>query len=149
MFITVLYGDNEEALFNINCKVQLLLESIKTCCHYDNEGDVELADQSGQVKNLLENPQRYASELLNERETCVLLSVTKLPGSTEATFTPLLNDDEIVNAKFLAKLGNWGESRVSSRRSKSKKGNKKNVVLISTPIEVKQNTSPRKRSTKS
>ncbi|XP_041425092.1 uncharacterized protein LOC108696993 isoform X3 [Xenopus laevis] len=120
MFITVLYG-----------------------------GDVELADQSGQVKNLLENPQRYASELLNERETCVLLSVTKLPGSTEATFTPLLNDDEIVNAKFLAKLGNWGESRVSSRRSKSKKGNKKNVVLISTPIEVKQNTSPRKRSTKS
>ncbi|KAE8591945.1 hypothetical protein XENTR_v10018611 [Xenopus tropicalis] len=76
MFITVLYGDNEEALFNINCKVQLLLESIKTCCHYDNEGEVELADESGQVKNLLENPQRYASEFLNERETCVLLSVT-------------------------------------------------------------------------
>ncbi|KAE8591944.1 hypothetical protein XENTR_v10018611 [Xenopus tropicalis] len=112
MFITVLYGDNEEALFNINCKVQLLLESIKTCCHYDNEGEVELADESGQVKNLLENPQRYASEFLNERETCVLLSVT---SSTEAIFTPLLNDDEIVNTKFL----------------------------------VKQNTSPRKRSTKS
>ncbi|XP_031762494.1 uncharacterized protein CXorf65 homolog isoform X2 [Xenopus tropicalis] len=146
MFITVLYGDNEEALFNINCKVQLLLESIKTCCHYDNEGEVELADESGQVKNLLENPQRYASEFLNERETCVLLSVT---SSTEAIFTPLLNDDEIVNTKFLAKLGNWGETKASSRRSKSRKGNKKNVVLISTPTEVKQNTSPRKRSTKS
>ncbi|XP_075046451.1 uncharacterized protein CXorf65 homolog [Mixophyes fleayi] len=150
MFITVLYGDNEEILFNINCKVQLLLQSIKSSCHYGNEGDVELADDSGQVKHLRENQQRYANELLSERETCVLLAVTRPTDSSDVIFTPLLNDDAIVNAKFLAKLGNWGESKDSSRKSKSKKSNKKNTVVISTSPEAtgKQSISVRKRSLK-
>ncbi|XP_075459508.1 uncharacterized protein LOC142496672 isoform X3 [Ascaphus truei] len=133
MFITVLYGvvntllsvsDNEEILFNSHCKVQLLLESIKNSCHCENEGEVELADESGQVKNLLENQQRYASELLNERETCVLLGVT-------------------------TKLGNWGESKVSSRKLKSKRSNRKSTVVITTPPEAgKLSTSPRRRAVK-
>ncbi|KAM3922199.1 uncharacterized protein CXorf65-like [Leptodactylus fuscus] len=150
MFITVLYGDNEEMLFNINCKVQLLLECIKNSCHYENEGEIELADDSGQVKNLLENQQRYASELLGERETCVLLAVTRSPDSSDVIFTPLLHDDTIVNAKFLAKLGNWGESKDSGRKLKSKKSNRKGTVVISTPPEVtgKQGTPVRKRSVK-
>ncbi|XP_075459507.1 uncharacterized protein CXorf65-like isoform X2 [Ascaphus truei] len=149
MFITVLYGDNEEILFNSHCKVQLLLESIKNSCHCENEGEVELADESGQVKNLLENQQRYASELLNERETCVLLGVTRSQGSAEVVFTPLLNDDGIVNAKFLAKLGNWGESKVSSRKLKSKRSNRKSTVVITTPPEAgKLSTSPRRRAVK-
>ncbi|CAN2388097.1 Putative Interleukin 2 receptor [Pristimantis euphronides] len=148
MFISVLYGDNEESLFNINCKVQLLVESIKNTCHYENEGEIELADESGQVKNLLENQQRYASELLNEREMCVLLAVTRSADSSDVMFTPLLNDDTIVNAKFLAKLGNWGESKESGRKQKSKKSNKKGTVVISAPPEVsgKQGPSVRKRS---
>ncbi|XP_063799877.1 uncharacterized protein CXorf65 homolog [Pseudophryne corroboree] len=150
MFITVLYGDNEEILFNINCKVQLLLESMKNSCHYGNEGDVELADDSGQVKNLLDNQQRYANELLRERETCVLLAVTRPPDSSDVIFTPLLNDDTIVNSKFLAKLGNWGESKDSSRKTKSRKSNKKATVVISTSPEAtgKQSTSSRKKPVK-
>ncbi|XP_077314145.1 uncharacterized protein CXorf65-like [Lithobates pipiens] len=150
MFIRVLYGDSEEMLFNINCKVQLLLEGIKSSCHCDSEGDVELADESGQVKNLLENQQRYANEVLSERETCVLLGVTRLQDSLDVIFTPLLNDDNIVNSKFLAKLGNWGESKDSSRKPKSKKSNRKSTVVISTPPDVtaKQNTPIRKRSIK-
>ncbi|XP_056397640.1 uncharacterized protein CXorf65 homolog [Hyla sarda] len=135
MFITVFYGDGEEMLFNINCKVQLLLESIKNLCHYENEGDIDLADESGQVKNLLENQLRYANELLGERETCVLLAVTRSSESSDVIFTPLLNDDTIVNAKFLAKLGNWGDSKDPSRKLKSKKSNRKGTVVISTPPE--------------
>ncbi|XP_073513416.1 uncharacterized protein [Phyllobates terribilis] len=151
MFITVLYGESEETLFNINCKVQLLLESIKNLCHYENEGEIELADEGGQVKNLQENQQRYASELLGERETCVLLAMTRSPDSSDVIFTPLLNDDTIVNAKFLAKLGNWGESKDSSRKLKTKKSNRKGTVVISTSPEVsgKQSTSVRKRSVRS
>ncbi|KAM8927913.1 uncharacterized protein CXorf65-like [Pelodytes ibericus] len=149
MFVTVLYGDNEEALFNINCRVQLLLECIKSCCHCENEGDIELADESGQVKNLLQNQQVYATELLNERETCVLLAVTRSQGSTEVIFTPLLNDDVIVNPKLLAKLGNWGDSKVSGRKAKSKKSTKKNTVIIApSPEAGKQITPIRKRSLK-
>ncbi|MEE6485302.1 hypothetical protein FKM82_014238 [Ascaphus truei] len=110
MFITVLYGDNEEILFNSHCKVQLLLESIKNSCHYENEGS---------------------------------------QGSAEVVFTPLLNDDGIVNAKFLAKLGNWGESKVSSRKLKSKRSNRKSTVVITTPPEAgKLSTSPRRRAVK-
>ncbi|XP_069597154.1 uncharacterized protein CXorf65-like isoform X2 [Ranitomeya imitator] len=149
MFITVLYGESEETLFNINCKVQLLLESIKHLCHYENEGEIELADEGGQVKNLQENQQRYASELLGERETCVLLAVTRSPDSSDIIFTPLLNDDTVVNAKFLAKLGNWGESKDSSRKLKTKKSNRKGTVVISTSPEGKQSTSIRKRSVRS
>ncbi|XP_053308088.1 uncharacterized protein CXorf65 homolog [Spea bombifrons] len=149
MFITVLYGDNEEALFNLNCKVQLLLESMKSCCHPESEGDVDLADESGQVKNLLDNQQLYASEILAERETYVLLAVTKTVGSTDAIFTPLLNDEGIVNPKFLAKLGNWGESKLSGRKSKQKKQTKKNTVVVSTPPDAaKPSASTRKRSLK-
>ncbi|KAG8568306.1 hypothetical protein GDO81_013955 [Engystomops pustulosus] len=150
MFVTVLYGDSEEMLFNINCKVQLLLESIKHSCHYEYEGEIELADDTGQVKNLVENQQRYANEILLERETCVLLAVTRSSDSSDVIFTPLLNDDTIVNSKFLAKLGNWGESKDSGRKLKSKKSNRKSTVVISTPPEVpgKQGTSVRKRSVK-
>ncbi|KAM5132055.1 uncharacterized protein CXorf65 homolog [Mantella aurantiaca] len=160
MFITVLYGDNEEILFNINCRVKLLLESIKSNCHCDSEGKpgaqyVDLADESGQVKNLLENQQRYANEVLGERETCVLLAVTKQQDSTDVIFTPLLNDDNIVNTKFLAKnwtskLGNWGESKDSNRKPKSKKSSRKSAVVISTPPEAtgKQSNPIRKRSIK-
>ncbi|KAG9482443.1 hypothetical protein GDO78_011240 [Eleutherodactylus coqui] len=126
------------------------MESIKNACRYESEGEIELADDSGQVKNLLENQQRYANELLGERETCVLLAVTRFPNSSEVIFTPLLNDDTIVNAKFLAKLGNWGESKDSSRKLRSKKPNKKGTLVISTSPDVTGKPAPsvRKRSTK-
>jgi len=36
-----LLTENEKALFNVQCKVQLLLESIKCCCGWEKEGMVE------------------------------------------------------------------------------------------------------------
>ncbi|EMP29043.1 hypothetical protein UY3_13873 [Chelonia mydas] len=93
--------ENEKTLFNIHCKVQLLLESIKHCCGCENEGEIELADVSGQAKNLLQNQHCYASELLSEREICVLLGVTRGEGSSEVVFTPLLKDEGVINPKFL------------------------------------------------
>ncbi|XP_069080540.1 uncharacterized protein CXorf65 homolog isoform X1 [Pleurodeles waltl] len=131
MFVTVLHGDNEEALFNIHCRVQLLLEGIKRTCHCEPEVEIELADENGQIKNLLENRHCYASEILSERETCILLAVSRPAGTTEAVFTPLLNDEDIINSKFLAKLGNWGESKSSSSRTKSKRHSRKSVVIQS------------------
>nr|XP_042707859.1 uncharacterized protein CXorf65 homolog [Chrysemys picta bellii] len=150
MFITVLHGENEKTLFNIHCKVQLLLESIKHCCGYENEGEIELADVSGQVKNLLQNQHCYASELLSEREICVLLSVTRGEGSSEVVFTPLLKDEGVINPKFLAKLCNWEDSKVSSTRVKSKKAGKKPTVLLELPsAEGKRSPSPQGNRTKS
>ncbi|XP_029429835.1 uncharacterized protein LOC115074487 isoform X2 [Rhinatrema bivittatum] len=127
-----MFTDNEEALFNIQCKVQLLLQSIKSTCHCD-DGEIELADENGHVKDLLRNQQCYASELLSERETLVLLAVNRPPDGSEVVFMPLLNDDNIVNQKFLAKLGNW--SKVSNQRPKSKRTSKKPTlhIMVTTP----------------
>ncbi|KAJ1175233.1 hypothetical protein NDU88_000524 [Pleurodeles waltl] len=66
--------------------------------------EIELADENGQIKNLLENRHCYASEILSERETCILLAVSRPAGTTEAVFTPLLNDEDIINSKFLGKF---------------------------------------------
>ncbi|CAM4684030.1 unnamed protein product [Lepidochelys olivacea] len=125
--------ENEKTLFNIHCKVQLLLESIKHCCGCENEGEIELADVSGQAKNLLQNQHCYASELLSEREICVLLSVTSGEGSSEVVFTPLLKDEGVINPKFLAKLWKWEDSKVSSTRVKSKKAGRKPTRLLEVP----------------
>ncbi|CAM5128042.1 unnamed protein product, partial [Natator depressus] len=127
------FSENEKTLFNIHCKVQLLLESIKHCCGCENEGEIELADVSGQAKNLLQNQHCYASELLSEREICVLLSVTRGEGSSEVVFTPLLKDEGVINPKFLAKLWKWEDSKVSSTRVKSKKAGKKPTRLLEVP----------------
>ncbi|CAM4612415.1 unnamed protein product [Lepidochelys kempii] len=149
MFITVLHGENEKTLFNIHCKVQLLLESIKHCCGCENEGEIELADVSGQAKNLLQNQHCYASELLSEREICVLLSVTSGEGSSEVVFTPLLKDEGVINPKFLAKLWKWEDSKVSSTRVKSKKAGKKPTRLLEVPSpEGKRSPSPQGHRTK-
>ncbi|XP_059685548.1 uncharacterized protein CXorf65 homolog [Gavia stellata] len=143
MFITVLHGENEKALFNIQCKVQLLLESIKRCCGCEKEGEIELADENGQVKNLLQNQDHYASQLLSEREFCVLLKVTRHDGSQEAVFTPLLKDHSIVTPKFLAKLGKWEDSKVSPTRVKSRKYGKQATLLLEVPsTEGKRSHSP-------
>ncbi|XP_069473387.1 uncharacterized protein CXorf65-like [Ambystoma mexicanum] len=148
MFVTVLHGDNEEALFNTQCKIQLLLESIKRSCRCEPEVEVELADETGQVKNLLANQHRYAAEILSERETCILLAVSRHAGTSEAVFTPLLNDEEIVNSKFLAKLGNWGDSKAGGSRTKSKRLSRKSVVVLSPPAADGKPSPPQQRKAK-
>ncbi|ETE62183.1 Multiple epidermal growth factor-like domains protein 6, partial [Ophiophagus hannah] len=69
-------------LFNIHCKIQILLDGIKHRCGREDKEDIELADESGQVKNLLQNKYHYATELLGERETYVLLHVTSISNTS-------------------------------------------------------------------
>ncbi|XP_033028374.1 uncharacterized protein CXorf65 homolog isoform X4 [Lacerta agilis] len=101
MFVTVLHGENRADIFNIHCEVQRLLDGIKRRCGCEDEDDIELADESGQVKNLLQNKQRSATELLGEREAYVLLGVTRGERPSMRVFTPLLKDESVINAKFL------------------------------------------------
>ncbi|XP_031816706.1 uncharacterized protein CXorf65 homolog isoform X1 [Sarcophilus harrisii] len=103
MFITILHGDHEKTLFNSHCKVEALLNSIKQCCGCEPEGMIELADESGQLKNLLQYPHLYASELLKPRETYIPFTVTRPEGSSEPVFVALLKDDEVIDSKFLEK----------------------------------------------
>ncbi|XP_028563979.2 uncharacterized protein LOC114585458 isoform X2 [Podarcis muralis] len=120
MFVTVLHGENRADIFNIHCEVQRLLDGIKRRCGCEDEDDIELADESGQVKNLLQNKQRSATELLGERGE----------RPSKRVFTPLLKDESIINAKFLAKLESWQERKVPSPRVKSRKTHKKATLDI-------------------
>lgn len=129
MFITLLHGENNADIFNIHCQVQLLLDGIKKHCAY-TEGEIELADESGQVKNLLQNRHRCAAELLTERETYILLSAARGATSSDVVFTPLLKDDSIINPKFLAKLSNCQDPKTPSAKVKSRRTHKKATVDI-------------------
>ncbi|XP_068936773.1 uncharacterized protein CXorf65 homolog isoform X2 [Petaurus breviceps papuanus] len=101
MFITILHGDHEKTLFNSHCKGEVLLNSIKQCCGCKPEVMIELADESGHLKNLLQNPHLYASELLKPRETYIPFTVTRPEDSSEPVFVALLKDDEIIDSKLL------------------------------------------------
>ncbi|XP_054854624.1 uncharacterized protein CXorf65 homolog [Eublepharis macularius] len=142
MFITVLHGENKADIFNIHCKVQLLLDFIKSYCGCEEEGEIELADETGQVKNLLLNRHRCAADLLGERETYVLLSVTKGENSSEVEFIPLLQDDNVVNPKFLAKLQSWQDPKAPSPRVKSRRNHHKKASLDIPAVDGLRNHSP-------
>ncbi|XP_048418229.2 uncharacterized protein LOC125466993 isoform X3 [Stegostoma tigrinum] len=105
MFVMVLYGDNEHALFNTLCKIPVLLDCIKQKCHYEAEEP-------------------------NKASTPV--------------YVPLLNNDNIVNSKFLAKLGAQLDS-LSQNRGNVKKMCKKSASPSpsrSSTTDGKQRTSP-------
>ncbi|XP_043532742.1 uncharacterized protein CXorf65 homolog isoform X1 [Chiloscyllium plagiosum] len=144
MFITVLYGDNEHALFNIFCKIPVLLDCIKQNCHREIKAEIDLADESGQVKNLLQNQHCYASDILAERAVYILLGVNKPSRASTPVYIPLLNNDNIVNSKFLAKLGARLDS-LSQPQGKVKKIHKNSASPSpsrSSTTDGKQNTSP-------
>ncbi|XP_038065810.1 uncharacterized protein CXorf65 homolog [Patiria miniata] len=125
MFITVRFGEKEEALFNPNCRTLLLLENIKQRCNCAEDVDVDLSDNEGNVKHLLETPLRYANEVLKERETLVLVRVEKNEGNQKPHYVPLLNDVQAIDAAFMARLStkeNLGSgSAKGSRRKNAKK----------------------------
>ncbi|XP_071842090.1 uncharacterized protein CXorf65 homolog [Apostichopus japonicus] len=124
MFITVLYGDHESAIFNPNCKTSLLLENIKTRCHCDSNVEVELSDTQGNIKFLAETPSRYANEVLTERETCILLRILKNGEEQKAEYIPLLNDEEAITESFLARLSTKEKLSSTSDKTVKKKGRK-------------------------
>ena len=74
MFIYVKYGNNEEAMVNINCKIINLLRYLKNFPNAKHI-DLDLSDVNGDVKNLQENRDKYADSLLKEKEKYILLRI--------------------------------------------------------------------------
>ncbi|ELT88081.1 hypothetical protein CAPTEDRAFT_225577 [Capitella teleta] len=126
VFVVVLHGDKEEDIFNPFCSCVALLATIKEKCNYADEIDIDLSDENGNVKNLREAPQRYANEMLSERERFVLIKVDQSNG--EQTYTPLLQDDEFLSDNFFAQLSHRS-NRPGSRRGRSS-GKKTSVKTI-------------------
>ncbi|XP_078667140.1 uncharacterized protein LOC144908991 [Branchiostoma floridae x Branchiostoma belcheri] len=122
----IFYPDRQEAIFNPNCKTRLLLDSIKRRCNCHQDIDVDLSDELGNVKNLQQGLHKYANELLEEREKLVLLKVDKIEGAEQPNYTPLLNDREAIDSRFLARLSSRGDSsRPETGRAHRKSGGRK------------------------
>nr|KAG5688802.1 hypothetical protein BaRGS_033286 [Batillaria attramentaria] len=85
-------GEGQEAIFNPNCKNVALLRSIRDRCLRLEEdvetlcAEIELSDESGNIKFLRDSPMRYANEILNDREILVLLRVEKSVASFKTVF---------------------------------------------------------------
>ncbi|XP_046569034.1 uncharacterized protein CXorf65-like [Haliotis rubra] len=104
MYVIVRYGDRQQHIFNPNCRSSTLLRSIRDKCSCgDAAEDIELSDECGNIKYLRDAHNRYANEVLGERETLVLLRVdgTEQPYPR---YTPLLKDEEAITEEFLARL---------------------------------------------
>ncbi|XP_076447164.1 uncharacterized protein CXorf65 homolog [Babylonia areolata] len=123
-YVTVRYGEGQEAIFNPNCRAVSLLRSIRDRCtaHISVTADIDLSDEDGNIKYLRDTPFRYASEILGDRECLILLRVDKHDGAY-ASYTPLLKDDEAITEEFLARLCVREETSddhsENSRRAKS------------------------------
>ncbi|RDD41767.1 Uncharacterized protein CXorf65-like protein [Trichoplax sp. H2] len=103
MFIKVRYSDSKEVIVNPNCRVFVLLESLKKTCSLESDVTVDLSDEEGNVKFLSDSLNSYANEHLNERSSYILIRVQKSSNDTK-NYVPLLIDDEVINEEFLARL---------------------------------------------
>lgn len=126
MYITVRFGDSREEIFNPNCRSVSLLRNIKDRCTFNDEdfdmiGDIELSDESGNIKYLRDSPMRYANEILGHRESLVLLRVETRSDGPFVSYIPMLRDEEAITEEFLSRLSvrEESESRPDSRRVKS------------------------------
>jgi len=64
--IIVKYGDNSEKIFNPNCVSSVLLSFIKISCGFDDENyQVDLATESGEVIDLANHGKEYAKKYLD------------------------------------------------------------------------------------
>lgn len=147
MFITVKFGEKEEALFNPYCKTMLLLENIKQRCNCREE-EVDLSDNEGNIKHLSETPLRYASEVLRERESFVLIRVDKNDESHKPNYTPLLIDNEAIDAAFLARLSTKESTGSGSAKGKKKRGSKDGGGNANKSSRSSGKTTPTRKSSK-
>ncbi|XP_031574276.1 uncharacterized protein CXorf65 homolog [Actinia tenebrosa] len=107
MFVVVRFGDDEQRLFNTNCRAKILYENIKERCNCQSEDVIDLADENGFLKNLPGRPpNEYATTFLPNRSTFILLQITEDNTSKQkqSVYTPLLRGVSESIPDFLAKL---------------------------------------------
>ncbi|XP_055775371.1 uncharacterized protein C22orf15-like isoform X1 [Salvelinus fontinalis] len=141
MFVTVLFGEAQTELFNLNCRMINFIHSLKERCDLDPQDCVDLMDRTGELVNLSdkEESMEQASSLMKKRHSYVLIRICKGDRTEGQKYVPLLNDldkshPELV--EVLKKLSNpckerdrkGGPSRkgsVNQTWSKATAGNKK------------------------
>ncbi|XP_046545260.1 uncharacterized protein CXorf65-like [Haliotis rubra] len=119
MFVTVRYGDHRSRIFNANCRNDILLHHIKSCCDCGESDIIDLSDEKGRVKNLRNNLNDYGTDYLKRRESLILLRVDHSKGEDNQErlkFIPLLAGLK-ANREFIEALNPIQEETPSSGSS--------------------------------
>ncbi|KAK3084948.1 hypothetical protein FSP39_021928 [Pinctada imbricata] len=95
------------------------MEWIRKKCKCDEDIIIDLVDLEGQVKNLSARSKEYASEVVNGRETYVLIRVEKV-AENKYHYTSLLNDLENTNPDLLGKLSTLSKPQPKMKGKKGK-----------------------------
>ncbi|XP_067673848.1 uncharacterized protein C22orf15-like [Haliotis asinina] len=145
-FIIVKYGDDQQALFNPWCTTHTLIEWIRKKCNCSHDITIDLIDQDGQVKNLAGSNEEYANELVNGRETYILIRVEKAGENGQNRYVSLLNNLEHVNPDLMVKLNNLSRPATRNRKDRYKKTNKSGKSGSKPDSPNKRPTSSERRS---
>ncbi|CAF0876731.1 unnamed protein product [Brachionus calyciflorus] len=124
MYFTLKFGDNQEAFLNSNCKVLHLLDHIKKIANLNDKYsepdmglDLDVCDLNGEVKNLNENKLNYGSNLLREKEKYILIKIDHKKTDGKPVYSVLLNNDQIINEEFIARLNSLKKSKKSDQQA--------------------------------
>uniref|UniRef100_A0A4W3J5T5 Uncharacterized protein n=1 Tax=Callorhinchus milii TaxID=7868 RepID=A0A4W3J5T5_CALMI len=79
MFITVTYGEDQKEIFNHQCRIVNLVESIKQKCNCGAEVCIDLIDEAGNLMNLSDQQTstEFASNYLTTQKKYILIQVKR------------------------------------------------------------------------
>ncbi|XP_064613039.1 uncharacterized protein C22orf15-like [Liolophura sinensis] len=120
-FIVVRYGDNQEALFNPWCTSTTLIEWIRKKCDCADNDVIDLLDLDGQVKFLSAKEKEYACDVVDGRQTYILIRIEKQGENEPSKYISLLNNLDKLNPDLMVKLNDL------SKPSKGRKDRRKNM----------------------
>ncbi|XP_070690384.1 uncharacterized protein C22orf15 [Pempheris klunzingeri] len=116
MFVTILFGDSQMEMLNLNCKLMNFISHLKEKCGLDFKECVDLLDSSGRVMNLegKQHSEALASSMLVERQYYVLLQVCRDNDTGGRKYVSLLNNFSQSHpelTELLRKLSNPNKER--------------------------------------
>ncbi|XP_065055556.1 uncharacterized protein CXorf65 homolog [Rhopilema esculentum] len=82
VFIVVSHGDRKETLFNANCMVATLLDSIKERCGLAKSASIDICSESGSMCHLEDHLRENGSKFVKEREKYILVRREKCDDNT-------------------------------------------------------------------
>jgi hypothetical protein len=103
MFFSVKFGDDEKALFNPDCAVQLLIDDIKKRCGCPKQVVIDLIDEHGDLVHISEHSTENGTPLFTNRGNYILLEVKK-KDSEHIKYIPLLSGIAETYPEMLARL---------------------------------------------
>jgi hypothetical protein len=92
MFFSVKFGDDEKALFNPDCAVQLLIDDIKKRCGCPKQVVIDLIDEHGDLVHISEHSTENGTPLFTNRGNYILLEVKSTVCMVVETHCDTLHD---------------------------------------------------------